>query len=247
MNSNDRELFRIWVFLSESPLLWLTITLCVYCAALYVYRAAGSTPFLLPVLTSVVVLVLILLATDTPYPTYFEGAQFIHFLVGPATVALAIPLYSQIKQLRKHWKPILLALFLGTSVAMVSTAIMAWALGGSSEMIISLIPKTATMPIAMALVDHFGGQPSLSAVSVAITGIAGTIMAGPLLHMLGVRNSIARGFSMGLSAHAIGTARSLQIHEKVGAFAALGMGLTGVTTAIMMPIVMAGLRAVNIL
>ena len=243
----SENFFRIWVFLSESPLLWLSVTLCVYALALHVYRAAGSNPFLLPVLTAVSVIVLILLATDTPYETYFEGAQFIHFLVGPATVALAIPLYSQTRKLKEHWKPILAALLIGTVVAMFSTALIAWALGGSSEMIISLIPKTATMPIAMALVDHFGGQPSLSAVSVAITGIVGTIMAGPILRLLGVYHPIARGFSMGLSAHAIGTARSLHIHETAGAFAALGMGLTGVTTAILMPITMATLRAMNIL
>ncbi|HLS43119.1 MAG TPA: LrgB family protein [Paenalcaligenes sp.] len=238
--------FRIWVFLSESPLLWLSVTLCAYALALHIYRAAGSTPFLLPVLTAVIMIVAVLMVTDTPYPTYFEGAQFIHFLVGPATVALAIPLYGQTRQLRRHWKPILGALLIGTFVAMLSTALIAWALGGSDDMIISLIPKTATMPIAMALVDHFGGQPSLSAVSVAITGIVGTIMAGPILQVLGIKSPIARGFTMGLSAHAIGTARSIHIHETAGAFAALGMGLTGVTTAIMMPMIMSLLRAMNI-
>ena len=132
----SENFFRIWVFLSESPLLWLSVTLCVYALALHVYRAAGSNPFLLPVLTAVSVIVLILLATDTPYETYFEGAQFIHFLVGPATVALAIPLYSQTRKLKEHWKPILAALLIGTVVAMFSTALIAWALGGSSEMII---------------------------------------------------------------------------------------------------------------
>lgn len=239
--------FRIWVFLSESPLLWLSLTLCAYALAVAVYRAAGATPFLLPILTSVIILVIILTITDTPYETYFEGAQFIHFLVGPATVALAIPLYNQTRKLKEHWKPIVIALLIGTATAMFSTALIAWALGASSDMIISLIPKTATMPIAMALVDYFGGQPSLSAVSVAITGIVGTIMAGPILHLLGVHNPIARGFSMGLSAHAIGTARSLHIHETAGAFAALGMGLTGITTAVMMPMVMSILRAIHVL
>ncbi|HJD44253.1 MAG TPA: LrgB family protein [Candidatus Paenalcaligenes intestinipullorum] len=240
------DFFRIWVFLSESPLLWLTVTLCVYVASVSVYRWAGSTPFLLPVLTSVVALVIILLLTRTPYPVYFEGAQFIHFLIGPATVALAIPLFSQIKQLRKHWKPLCAALLIGTTVAMISTALLAWALGGSSDMIISLIPKSATMPIAMALVEYFGGQPSLAAVSVAITGISGTIVAAPILNALGVHKQITRGFTFGLAAHAIGTARSLQIHERAGAFAALGMGLTGVMTAVLMPAVMYLLRMMGI-
>lgn len=239
--------FQIWVFLADSPLLWLTVTLSVYALSLHVYRACGSSPLLLPVLTSVVIIVSILLLTKTPYPIYFEGAQFVHFLIGPATVALAIPLYSQSKSLRKHWKPICIALFVGTTVALISAVGIAWLLGASPEMIISLAPKSATMPIAMALVEHFGGQPSLAAVSVAITGIVGTIVAGPILTMLKVKNPIARGFSVGVAAHAIGTARSLQIHETLGAFAALGMGLTGVTTAIMMPVIMYGLRALGML
>lgn len=229
-------LFQIWVFLSSSPLLWLALTFSVYAGSVWVYRQAGSTPFLLPILTSVVVIVTLLLLTSTPYPVYFEGAKFIHFLIGPATVALAVPLYSQLRQLRKIWKPVCVALLIGSVTAIVSTVLIAWALGASLETIISLAPRSATMPIAMALADHFGGQASLAAVAVAITGIVGTIVARPLLNVLGIDRPEARGFAVGVTAHAIGTARALQVHETIGAFSALGMSLNGILTAILMPL-----------
>ncbi|MCX5590052.1 LrgB family protein [Alcaligenes endophyticus] len=229
-------IFQIWVFLASSPLLWLTLTLTIYAGSVTLYRKAGSTPFLLPVLTSVLALVSILLLTDTPYPVYFDGAKFIHFMVGPATVALAIPLYGQLQQLKKIWRPVCIALIAGSVTAIVSTTLIAWALGGSLETIVSLAPRSATMPIAMALADHFGGQASLAAVAVALTGISGTIIAHPLLKLFKVQHPAARGFALGVTAHAIGTARALQVHEKVGAFAALGMGLNGILTAMLMPL-----------
>lgn len=228
-------LFQIWVFLASSPLLWLTLTLTVYLASLTLYRKAGATPFLLPILTSVMALVSILLLTDTPYPVYFEGAKFIHFMVGPATVALALPLYGQLRQLKKIWKSVCLALLAGSLTAICSTAFIAWALGGSMETIVSVAPRSATMPIAMALADHFGGLASLAAVAVAITGISGTIVARPLFTLFNIQHPAAQGFALGVTAHAIGTARALQVHEKVGAFSALGMSLNGILTAILIP------------
>ncbi len=229
-------LFQVWVFLASSPLLWLTLTLLVYVAAVALYRKAGSSPFLLPILTSVIALVSLLTLTKTPYPVYFDGAKFIHFLVGPATVALAIPLYSQLQQLKKIWRPVCIALLAGSVTAIVSTVLIAWALGGSLEILVSVAPRSATMPIAMALADHFGGQASLAAVAVALTGISGTILARPLLNLFKVQHPAARGFALGVTAHAIGTARALHVHEKMGAFSALGMSLNGILTAILMPL-----------
>src|SRR5690606_2241262 len=111
-----------------------------------------------------------------------------------------------------------------------------WALGASLETVISLAPRSATMPIAMALADHFGGQASLAAVAVAMTGIVGTIVAPPLLNLLRIDRPEARGFAVGVTAHAIGTARALQVHETIGAFSALGMSLNGILTAVLMPL-----------
>ncbi|MDD0811418.1 LrgB family protein [Curvibacter sp. RS43] len=240
---NPSGLFEVWVFLGRSPLLWLGLTLLAYLGALALYRRSGYLPFLIPVLTATSFTIAVLWLTDTPYPTYFEGAKFVHFLIGPATVALAVPLYRQWALLRRIWRPVLLALLVGSLTAMVSAWGIAWALGGSRETWMSLMPKSATMPIAMALAEQAGGLPSLAAVAVAVTGIAGAIMARPLLNWAGIREPAVRGFAVGLSAHAIGTARALQVHETAGAFSALAMALNGVATALLMPLLLAVMRA----
>jgi predicted murein hydrolase (TIGR00659 family) len=214
----------------------MTLTLLVYLAAVWLYLRSGRNPFLIPVLSAVVVLIAVLRFTNTSYPVYFEGTKFIHFFVGPVIVALAVPLYSQIKRLREIWLPVSVALLLGSSTAILSAVFIAWALGGSVSTLISLAPKSATMPIAMALADRFNGFVSLAAVAVAVTGIGGTIVARPLLNLLGITDPAVRGFSLGLTAHAIGTARAMQTNETAGAFAALAMALNGVATALIVPL-----------
>lgn len=222
--------------LTHSPLLWMTLTLLVYLASVWLYLRSGKNPFLIPVLTAVAALIAVLRLTNTSYPVYFEGTKFIHFFVGPVIVALAVPLFSQIKRLKEIWLPVSVALLVGSCTAIVSAVLVAWALGGSVSTLISLAPKSATMPIAMALADRFNGVVSLAAVAVAITGIGGTIMARPLLNILGIQDPAVRGFSLGLTAHAIGTARAMQTNETAGAFAALAMALNGVATALLVPL-----------
>lgn len=222
--------------LMSSPMLWVTVTLLVYLASSWLYLRNGKNPFLIPVLTSVAALIAILKLTNTSYPVYFEGTKFIHFFVGPVIVALAVPLYSQIKRLREIWLPVTVALLVGSSTAILSAVLVAWALGASVSTLISLAPKSATMPIAMALAERFNGLVALAAVAVAVTGIGGTIIARPLLNMLGIKDPAVRGFSLGLTAHAIGTARAMQSNETAGAFAALAMALNGVATAVIVPL-----------
>lgn len=222
--------------LMSSTMLWVTVTLLVYLASAWLYFRSGRNPFLIPVLTAVAVLIVIMRMTDTSYPVYFEGTKFIHFFVGPVIVALAVPLYSQINRLRKVWLPVTVALLVGSSTAILSAVMVAWALDGSVSTLISLAPKSATMPIAMALAERFNGLVALAAVAVAVTGIGGTIIARPLLNMLGIKDPAVRGFSLGLTAHAIGTARAMQANETAGAFAALAMALNGVATAVIMPL-----------
>ena len=241
------SLSDIWVFLARTPLLWLTVTLLVYLGAVWLYRRSRGNPFLIPVLTAVTALIGILTLSRTPYPAYFEGAKFIHFLIGSATVALAIPLYGQLERLKQIWLPVGVALLAGSVAAIVSAVLIAWGLGASLETLMSLAPKSATMPIAMAVAERFGGLPSLAAAAVAVTGITGTIMARPLLNLLRIDDPAVRGFSVGLTAHAIGTARALQVHETAGAFAALAMGLNGVATALLMPVVVVGLQWMGVL
>lgn len=228
----------------HSPLPWLLLTLVSYLAALWLYRRSGSNPLLIPVLTAVLVIVAVLLLTDTPYPVYFEGVQPLYFLIGPATVALAVPLYGQMGRIRQMWLPIGIALVVGSSVAIVSALGVAWALGGEMETLLSLAPKSASMPFAMPVAERLGGLASLAAVAVAITGIAGTIMARPLLNLMRVQDPAVRGFAVGLTAHAIGTAREIQDNETAGAFAALAMGLNGIATAVLVPVFVQLMHAV---
>ncbi|MEZ2739406.1 LrgB family protein [Comamonas jiangduensis] len=225
--------------LSHSHLPWLVLTMAVYLATLALYKRSRCHPLLIPVFPSVVIIVGVLLATDTPYATYQQGVQWLSLLIGPATVALAIPLYAQRARIYALWKPIAVALLVGCVVALLSAMGIAWALGGSWETLISLAPKSATIPIALPMAERFGGLPSLAAVAVAVTGISGCMLAPLLLRIVRSQDPAVEGFAQGLTAHAIGTARSIQINPTAGAFAALAMGLNGVLTALLMPLCVA--------
>jgi len=231
-----RELRDIWVYLAASPLLHLTLTLAAYVAGRFLYRRGRLNPLLNPVLLAVLAIVAILVATATPYPTYFEGAQFVHFLLGPATVALAIPLYRQFDKVRRSALAILASIVAGSLTAAASAVAIAWLLGASRDTLISLAPKSVTAPVAMGISERLGGLPSLTAVLVILTGIIGAMLGPPLLNLLGIRDWAARGLAIGTASHGIGTARALQVNELAGAFAGLAMGLNALATAILLPL-----------
>ncbi len=234
-----REFAEIWSYLAESPLLWLTATLAAYTAGDAAARAAGRAPLVNPVLIAVILLAGLLWITDTGYAVYFEGAQFVHFLLGPATVALAVPLYDNLAQLRRVWLPVLAAVLVGSLTAIATALGIALALGVSRETLIALAPKSTTAPVAIGIADTLGGSPTLTAVLVLITGLIGAVVATPLLNSLGVRDWRARGLSVGVAAHGLGTARALQVNPQAGAFAGLGMGLNAVLTALLAPLALA--------
>lgn len=226
----------LWSALAASPLWWLGLTVLVYLAMLALYRRSGAHPTLIPVLTSVLVLVGLLVATGTPYADYARGTRPLTLAIGPATVLLAVPLYHQWPRVRAIWRPLAVALLVGSATAIASAVGIAWALGGSWETLASLAPKSATMPIAMPVAEHMGGVAALTAVAVAITGIVGTMVSQPLLRWLRADGDpVVRGVALGLTAHAIGMARELQLHPVAGAFAALAMGLNGVLTSLLVP------------
>lgn len=233
-----RDFVEIWSYLSQTPLIWLTATLVAYAAGDAAARASGRAPLVNPVLIAVVLLAVLLWSTGTPYTAYFEGAQFVHFLLGPATVALAVPLYAHLPQVRRAALPILAALVVGSVVAMGSALGIAAALGVSPGTLISLAPKSATAPVAIGIAETIGGSPTLTAVLVILTGIIGAVVATPLLNLLGLRDWRARGFAVGVAAHGIGTARALQVHPRAGAFAGIGMGLNAVLTALLAPLLL---------
>lgn len=230
------ELQSIWVYLTATPLMGLTATLVAYQLAQALWRRLGMTPLANPVLLSVVVLAGFLTVTGTDYGTYFDGAQFVHFLLGPATVALAIPLYRQMGALRRSALAVVVALVAGSATAAVSAVGIAWALGASRGVLMSLAPKSVTTPIAMGVAEQIGGLPSLTAVLVMLTGITGAVAGTWVLGLIRVRDPEAQGFAIGVASHGIGTARALQLGEVAGAFSGLAMGLNGVATAILVPL-----------
>ncbi len=236
------DLASIWVYLSTSPLLGLTSTLIAYQAAMWLFEKGGRSPLLNPILVSVAIIVGFLLATGTEYRTYFDGAQFVHFLLGPATVALAVPLYNQMPILRRAWPAILLVILVGAVMAGVSAVALAWALGGSEKVLLSLASKSVTIPIAMGITERIGGIPSLTAVMVMLTGIFGAVCGGWILDLFRVRDQAARGLALGIASHGIGTVRALQMSETAGAFGGLAIGLTGLVTAILVPLLVGLLR-----
>ncbi|MFT7057683.1 MAG: putative murein hydrolase (TIGR00659 family) [Pseudorhodobacter sp.] len=225
----------IWSYLSRGPLLWLSATLLAYAIGNAAFRAAGHKPIVNPVLIAVVLLAGLLAASGTSYATYFEGAQFVHFLLGPATVALAFPLWQARSHVRKAALPVIAGLLAGSVTAVVSALAIAKAFGVSTEMMTSLAPKSATAPVAIGIAEAMGGSPTLTAVLVLLTGVTGAIVATPLLDLMRIKDWRARGLAVGTAAHGIGTARALQVNPTAGAFAGLGMGLNAVLTAFIAP------------
>jgi predicted murein hydrolase (TIGR00659 family) len=228
--------FSLWVFLSQSPLLWLTVTLLVYAVADAVSLATRRHPLANPVLHSIWIIGAFLLATGTSYSTYFAGAQFVHFLLGPATVALAVPLYENRKLVMASILPMLVALIVGSVTAIVSIVALAGLFGLPREVIVSLAPKSVTAGVAMGISESLGADPSLTAVAVVITGIMGAIVVTPLMNRAGIKDFRARGFAAGLAAHGIGTARAFQVDEIAGVFSGIAMSLNALVTSILVPL-----------
>ena len=231
----DTHLEQIWVYLSASPLFGLTMTLIAYGIAYRVYLWGKSNPLLNPVVTAVLLLITLLVLTDTSYQDYFEGGQFVHFLLGPATVALAIPLYRQVGKLKALWLSVLVALLVGVTVGGVSAVGIAWLLGADAQILLSLAPKSVTAPVAMGIAERIGGIPSLTAVLVVMTGVVGAVFGTKWFDLLRIRDDSVRGIAMGVAAHGIGTARAFQVSAEMGAFAGLAMALSAFTASVILP------------
>lgn len=228
---------EIWSYLSREPLLWLTATLVAYLVGDALSRKAARHPLINPVLVAMVLLGGLLWMTGTPYGTYFEGAQFVHFMLGPATVALALPLYANRAQIRRALLPMLAALLAGSTTAIVSALWIASAFGIEGPVWLSLAPKSTTAPVAIGISEQLGGLPTLTAALVILTGIIGAVIVTPLMRLMRIRDWRARGFAVGVAAHGIGTARAFQVNDTAGAFAGIGMGLNAMLTAIIAPYV----------
>ncbi len=227
----------LWVMVREHPMFPVGLTLVAFQLALLVYRRSGWL-VLQPVLVAMLLVVAALHLSGLDYARYREGASPIAMLLGPATVALAVPLYRHLKRIRQLFWPILLTLVAGGVLGVTITLGVAWLLGAELTVLMSLAPKSATMPISMLVAEQLGGIAALAAVFVMLTGVIGTALGPLLLRWAGVDNPAARGLSYGINAHAIGTARALEEGDECGAFAALGMSLLGVMIALTLPLML---------
>jgi len=228
--------FSLWVYLSQTPLLWLTVTLLVYAATDAASQAMGRNPLANPVLHAMWIIGVFLWATGTSYTSYFSGAQFVHFLLGPATVALAVPLYENRKLVAAAILPMALALLVGCVTAIVSVVMLAQLAGLPQTVVLSLAPKSVTAGVAMGIAESLHADPSVAAVAVILTGILGAIVVTPLMNRLGIRDYRARGFAVGLASHGIGTARAFQVDPIAGVFAGIAMSLNALITALLVPV-----------
>jgi predicted murein hydrolase (TIGR00659 family) len=234
---ND-EVFALWVYLARAPLLWLTVTILAYCLCDRISAALHRTPLANPVLLSVCLVGILVRGTATPYAMYFDGAQFIHFLLGPATVALGIPLYQNRHLVARAILPMTFALAAGSVTAVTSAVVIARLFGAPPAIVISIAPKSVTAAVAMGISARLGGDPALTAVLVILTGILGAIVVTPLMNRLRITDKRARGFASGLAAHGIGTARAFQVDPLAGTFAGIAMGLNALLTAILVPLLL---------
>ncbi len=223
--------------LSATPILSIGLTLSAFFAGNWLFRRLGRPLWLPPVLLSAVVLstTIALLALD--YARYQQGAQWLMLLLGPATVALGIPLYQQMHHIRALWRPILCTLPVAATLASVYALVIAWTLGATPEVLASLAPKSVTAPIAIGITEQLGGAVPLMMGGLLVTGVLATLFVDLLAGPLGINDERILGFALGLNGHAIGTARAFEISHTAGACASLGMGLTGVFTALILPLV----------
>jgi len=233
---NAQPFTEIWVYLAATPLLGLTLTLVAYQAGYWLYAKAGFQPLANPVLIAVAIVVAALTLTGTAYRTYFDGAQFVHFLLGPAVVALAVPLARQWDSVKALAWPLAGALAAGSLIALASAVGLAWILGASAATLLSLAPKSVTAPIAMGIAEKIGGLPALAAVLAVTTGVIGAALGKYVLDACRIGDWRVRGFALGVAAHGIGTARAFQVNAEAGAFAGLAFGLHGALAAVAFPL-----------
>jgi len=236
------NIHEIWVYLSGSPLLALILTLAAYQVGVLVYERTQLNPLANPVLIAVTLIALAITALDMPYATYFEGAQFVHFLLGTATVSLAVPIYQALPSLRGRVLPLLAALIGGGVTSIVSAVAIARLLGADESIIGAMVVKSITAPIGMGVAERIGASPTLTAVFAVTTGILGAALARFVLDALRCREWWQRGFAIGVASHGIGTSRAFSVNPEAGTYAGLAMGLHGVLGAVAIPWAVALLR-----
>lgn len=228
----------MWNNIVQHPWFFTALTVGLYAGIDKAVSKLGRPLYLNTVLITILTICLLLLGLDIPFEQYYQGTQSIDLLLGPATVALAIPLYKHLNYILRNFALLFAAICIGSITAVLSALTLAAWSELPHQTIMSVAPKSVTTPIAMALSEMIGGNASLTAVSVILTGIIGTVIAAPLFKLLQVKDEKSQGLALGVACHGIGTAYALTLSETTGAFAALAMASNGIITAVILPTAM---------
>lgn len=236
MRPDVPPIHEIWVYLTGTPLFALTLTLLAYSLGLFIYERSGKNPLANPVLIALLLVASTLTVGEIPYPQYFAGAQFVHFLLGTATVSLAIPIFRGWSSLKGRMGALLLAMTAGglTSIGVAAGVLML--MGADVSLVQGVYAKSVTAPIAMGIAERIQASPTLTAVFAVSTGVLGAVCGRTVLNALRITAWWQRGFALGVSAHGIGTSRAFSVHPIAGAYASLGMGMHGVVSAVVLPL-----------
>lgn len=220
----------------HSPLFAITLVLASYELGRFLYQRQGQPALLHPTIAGAVLVAIALAALDLDYADFAHDSRFLTFLLGPATVALAVPMYHQLHLIRAMAAPILITVLAGASFASLSALLLAWGMGGNEQTLLSLASKSVTTPIAIGISESLGGLGTIAAGAVILTGVVGIMVVDALMRRLGVEDDRVWGFCLGLSAHAIGTARAFERSPVAGAFSSLALCLTGSVSALLIPL-----------
>lgn len=221
----------------ETPIFGIVLTIVFFNIGVYIQKKTKK-PIFNPLLIAIVGIILFLSITKIPYDKYKLGADSINFLLGPVTISLAIPLYKQFDLLKKYFLEIIVGILCGVIVSLASVLIIGWLTHANIEILNSLIPKSITTPMGLALTKTLNGIDSITVVSIIITGILGAIIS-PLVFKVGkINNPIAKGIALGTSSHALGTTKAIEMGEVEGAMSSLSIGIAGTITVIIVPIIL---------
>lgn len=229
-------------YITTTPMLWLILTLGAYKIGIIIYEKANRHTLLQPIIIAYITIMSALLISGKSYEEYFKSVEIIHFFLGPATVALALPLYKNLKYIKAIFWPIILTLFIAGSFSIIIALGLLWIFDAQISTILSMATKSITAPIAIITSEQIGAIPSLAVGFVIITGIIGALFGTLVFKIMKIKKDTSKGFALGLISHGIGTARAVEMGDKAAAFAALAMGLSGIVTAIFLPLIIEFLK-----
>ena len=195
-------------------------------------------PLLNPILIATILIIGFLTITGIQYETYKVGGDYISFFLGPVTVLLAVPLYRHIQALKKNWLPILAGILIGSATSIVCVIASAKIFSISRTLMLSLIPKSITIPMGSVVSEQIGGNPSITIVAIVVTGITGAVTAPLVCRFFRIKNPVAQGVSIGTASHALGTTKAMEIGEVQGAMSSLSIGVAGVITVFITPVLL---------